>query len=89
MPLSLVRMDSDNGKAQPYTPMSKECCSLDNSARGGWSSQNSMHWYCKDKIKLTLGELSLLYYRRSIGIAVKKNVCMLLDFLEFLEAKFI
>ena len=29
-----------------------------------------MHWYCKDRIKSTLGGLSPLDYRRSIGIAV-------------------
>lgn len=29
-----------------------------------------MHWYCRDRIKLTLGGLSLLDYRRSIGVAV-------------------
>jgi len=29
-----------------------------------------MHWYCKDRIKSTLGGLSPLDYRRSIGVAV-------------------
>lgn len=29
-----------------------------------------MHWYCKDRIKSTLGRLSPLDYRRSIGVAV-------------------
>ena len=29
-----------------------------------------MSWYCKDRIKSTLGGLSHLDYRRSIGIAV-------------------
>lgn len=29
-----------------------------------------MHWYCKGRIKSTLGGLSPLDYRRSIGIAV-------------------
>lgn len=29
-----------------------------------------MHWYCQDRIKLTLGGLSPLDYRRSIGVAV-------------------
>ena len=29
-----------------------------------------MHWYCKDRIKSTLGGLGPLDYRRSIGIAV-------------------
>ena len=29
-----------------------------------------MGWYCKDRIKSTLGGLSPLDYRRSIGIAV-------------------
>ena len=31
---------------------------------------NYMRWYCKDRIKSTLGGLSPLDYRRSIGIAV-------------------
>ena len=35
-----------------------------------------MRWYCKDRIKLILGGLSPLDYRRSIGIAVLKNVRM-------------
>ena len=29
-----------------------------------------MHWYCKDRIKSTLGGLSPLDYRRSIGAIV-------------------
>ena len=29
-----------------------------------------MKWYCQDRIKLTLGGLSPLDYRRSIGVAV-------------------
>jgi len=29
-----------------------------------------MHWYCKDRIKSTLGGLSPLDYRRSMGVAV-------------------
>jgi transposase InsO family protein len=31
---------------------------------------NYMHWYCKDRIKTTLGGLSPLDYRRSIGVGV-------------------
>lgn len=31
---------------------------------------NYMHWYCKDRIKSTLGGLSPLDYRRSIGVNV-------------------
>lgn len=29
-----------------------------------------MHWYCKDRIKTTLGGISPLEYRRRIGVAV-------------------
>lgn len=31
---------------------------------------NYMHWYCQERIKLTLGELNSLDYRRSIGVSV-------------------
>lgn len=32
--------------------------------------ENYMHWYCSDRIKSTLGGLSPLDYRRSIGVGV-------------------
>ena len=35
-----------------------------------------MQWYCRDRIKTTLGGLSPLDYRRSIGVCVLKNVRM-------------
>ncbi len=31
-----------------------------------------MQWYCRDRIKTTLGGLSPLDYRRSIGVCLKK-----------------
>ena len=31
-----------------------------------------IRWYCTDRIKLTLGGLSPLQYRKELGVAVKK-----------------
>ena len=94
MPVSLARMDSDNGRIKSYQIYVKIGCSLDNSACEGffghlktemscgrnWDEYSIndfiqevdtyIRWYRSDRIKSTLGGLSPLDYRRSIGIAV-------------------
>ena len=39
-------------------------------SKKGCSPDNYLHWYCADRIKSTLGGLSPIDYRRSIGVAV-------------------